>query len=196
VRDLDYASSVDDRAGVIDVDSARAIQQIIDQTDQRFGSEVVVLTIDSIEGGKPAAKEFATALFNRWGVGSAERNNGVLVLFSKNDRRIQIEVGKSLNYLMRETWTTNMLADDVLPILKNGEYGRGLARATERILQRLEKGEEQEGVAQEGLDELAVLGVGGAALILAGIESDRRFRTCPKSRSAGILYRIRISLAG
>merc|ERR1712224_1189565 len=112
-----------------------------------------------------------TAVFNRWGVGSAERNNGVLVLFSKNDRRIEIAVGKRLNHLMSKSWTTNMLADDVLPILKKGDYGLGLTRTTRRILQRLEKGDH--GVAADELANVAVVGGGASLLIFAGIQADR-----------------------
>jgi uncharacterized protein len=42
-------------------------------------------------------KRFATRLFNSWGLGDRRKNNGVLLLVSTGDRRVEVEIGRGLN---------------------------------------------------------------------------------------------------
>lgn len=150
-----------DYAGVIDERYKRAIAKVIYEAEERVGSEVVVVTLDSVEGGKPAMKRFATDLFNRWGVGSEERNNGVLVLFSQGDRRIEIAVGKSLNGKVSTAWTEEMLKEYVVPKCRRGDYGAGILQAVKRVDKRLDyKADPLEFLAVIG--QLAFLGLGAA----------------------------------
>ena len=68
-----------DPAHVIDDYSAKLILQVIQSVEQDTGTEFQVLVVDNIDT-KYSPKQFATNLFNTWQIGSAEKNNGVLVL--------------------------------------------------------------------------------------------------------------------
>lgn len=59
------------------------------------GVEMTVLTIPSraAYGFRGSNEEFATALFNAWGIGNADSNDGVLILVSPGDREMRIELG-------------------------------------------------------------------------------------------------------
>ena len=52
-------------------------------------------------------KRVATDLFNYWGIGSMQRENGVLVLVVKNAKRVEIEVGLALNRDFVRPWDSN-----------------------------------------------------------------------------------------
>jgi len=61
------------------------------------GVQITLLTIASLSkydaAPFPRIEGFATALFNHWGVGDSEKNNGVLILISHSDRKMRIEIG-------------------------------------------------------------------------------------------------------
>ncbi len=61
------------------------------------GVSVTVLTIDSFRAYTAddiSFERFATRLFNHWGIGNADRNDGILLLVAKKDRKVRIELGK------------------------------------------------------------------------------------------------------
>jgi len=59
------------------------------------GAQFVVVTVQYL-GGMPA-DEYATQLFNDWGVGSAEHNNGMLLLLATEERLAWLVVGAGLS---------------------------------------------------------------------------------------------------
>ena len=75
----------------------------------------------------------ATSLFNQWGIGDARTNNGVLLLVAKDARRVEIECGVSLNYRFNSVWCNSMLKTNVVPALKEGNYGEGVLAAVKQI---------------------------------------------------------------
>ena len=88
-------------------------------------------------------KKFATDLFNEWGIGRAEKNNGVLVLVVKDARRIEIEVGDGAVNKFSRTWTEQMIEDKVLPSFKSGKFSKGLERCVDACAARLAVSDEQ-----------------------------------------------------
>ena len=98
------------------------------------GTQVLVVTV----GDTPTTpKRFATSLFNQWGIGDARTSNGVLLLVAKDARRVEIECGVSLNYRFNSVWCNSMLKTNVVPALKEGNYGEGVLAAVKQIGARL-----------------------------------------------------------
>ena len=61
---------------------------------------MVVVTLPGVRGAEKDRREvkrFATRLFNSWGLGDRRKNNGVLLLVSTGDRRVEVEIGRGLN---------------------------------------------------------------------------------------------------
>src|SRR5688572_10896252 len=79
-----------DQAEVLDA----AAEQRLEQTAAGIArAQLVVVTVDSVPG---TAKQFATDLFNHWRLGSADKNEGVLVLLVMGQRRLEIETGTGI----------------------------------------------------------------------------------------------------
>ena len=98
------------------------------------GTQVLVVTVRDTP---TTPKRFATSLFNNWAVGEARTNNGVLLLVAKDARRVEIECGVSLNYRFNSEWCSSMLKTNVVPALKEGNYGEGVLAAVQQIGARL-----------------------------------------------------------
>ena len=96
-----------------------------------LGHDVLVVTIDNIVGGTP--KQFSTALFNRWGIGDAARNDGVLLLLVTGQRRLEIETGIGMESILTDAWLQSMQQEAMVPVFKRGDLGGGLIAGLARI---------------------------------------------------------------
>src|SRR5262249_43257487 len=78
---------VNDFAGVLDAGSKSRLQAVIDQLERDTGAEIAVVTIQ--DAGPQTPKELAGTLFNSWGVGKRDKNNGLMILLALQQRRIE-----------------------------------------------------------------------------------------------------------
>ena len=131
----DYSSRIPDPSDVFYVlDTAGVISpetrnHIVSRNDALFamtGAQIVIACVPSTEGMD--ISDYATQMFNKWGIGSAEKNNGVLILLSISDDDYWILQGKGLEDLL-STGTLKLMKDaDLEPHFAAKEYDAG-ARA-------------------------------------------------------------------
>lgn len=69
---------VKDDANVLSNETENYIVQTNTDLEQKTGAQIVVVTIPSLEG--ESIEEYANELFRTWGIGSKEKNNGLLLL--------------------------------------------------------------------------------------------------------------------
>ena len=129
-----------DGANILDAAAQRQISIEISAIEREVaGSQVVVVTVGDVPASK-TPKRVATELFNYWGIGSIDRENGVLVLIVKNARRVEIEVGLALEKDFDNSWCTSMLTAEVVPSFKEAQYGEGVLKGVTQIGERLRGG--------------------------------------------------------
>jgi uncharacterized protein len=95
---------VTDKANILSDSTETQLNQMISDLEAKNGSEIAVVTVPDT---KPSAtpKAFATELFNFWGIGKKGKNNGVLLLISSGERRVQIETGSGIqSILLLKQW--------------------------------------------------------------------------------------------
>ncbi len=127
---------VSDMANVIDDKTEQELNALLDSLKRQTGAEIAVVTIRRAQGRAP--KDFATELFNRWQIGERGRDNGVLVLLSVEDRRIEVETGYGVEPFLPDGKIGEILDEHVLPRLRQGDYSGGLlagVRAMIAVLQ-------------------------------------------------------------
>ena len=86
---------VNDFADLLTNEQESNIRADLNELRTETGIEFTVVTIETMGdyGYSGAIEPFATGLFNQWGVGDADRNDGVMMLVSRYDREMRIEVG-------------------------------------------------------------------------------------------------------
>ena len=110
---------VNDYANLLSTNAENNIRQQLIDLYGRNGIEMTVLTIDRRSDYQyfGTNEAFATQVFNTWGIGNAERNDGVLVLVSRYDREMRIELG--LGYGNRLNGAAQaVIDDDFLPYFR------------------------------------------------------------------------------
>jgi len=99
-------------------------------------NQVAIVVVESLEGY--SADDYAIALGRKWGVGSKEFNNGVVILIStgggQGNRKAAIQVGYGLEGVISDLTTKSIIDNDIIPNFKEGNYYRGLDKAIDDII--------------------------------------------------------------
>ena len=115
---------VNDFANVIDGETEQYIQAVAVQLQEKTTAQVVVVTIRSLQG--EPLEDVAYKLFKEWGIGTAEKNNGVLILVAVEDRMSRIEVGYGLEGALPDGKTGRIQDNYMIPYFQEGDYSSGL----------------------------------------------------------------------
>lgn len=126
---------VNDFAGVIDSTTEGQIQSASVRLYEKSKAQVVVVTIDSLEG--EPLETYAMKLFREWGIGDIKENNGVLILISVKDRLSRIEVGYGLEGALPDGKTGRIQDNYMIPAFKEGDYSRGILGGFLAIIQEI-----------------------------------------------------------
>ena len=132
----DNGGWVTDMADILSDDTEARINNLITELEQSNGAEIAVVTVPDTAPATP--KAFATELFNYWGIGKADTNNGVLYLISVSDRRVEIETGTGLQTILSDAKVQNIIDTRITPQYKQDNYDRGTLDGTEALVAALD----------------------------------------------------------
>lgn len=128
---------VTDKANMLSPATKVKLNQMISQLEAKNGSEIAVVTVPQTA---PAAtpKEFATNLFNYWHIGKKGKDNGVLLLISKGERRVEIETGYGVEALLPDARIGNIIQQKITPRFKQRDFDGGALSGTKALVVALE----------------------------------------------------------
>ncbi len=124
---------VNDFAGMLLPETKETLIATLTQFTQETSSEISVVTVNDLGGD--SIENFANELFREWGIGTEKNDNGVLLLVSKEDRKVRIEVGYGLEGALPDATANAIIQNDILPEFKNGDYDLGVTHGVESIIQ-------------------------------------------------------------
>jgi uncharacterized protein len=131
VKYPDYIGYVNDFAGILDNASASDLEALITSIEKDTGAEIAVVTVDTLQG--ITIEEYAVELFEKWGIGKAEEDNGLLILVASTERKVRIEVGNGLEGIITDLEAGRIIDETIVPSFKEGEYSRGIYDAVVTI---------------------------------------------------------------
>lgn len=135
LQQLEPRATVSDYAGVIDAASARAISQLASELSQKTGAEIAVVTLPSLEGGD--IDDFANRLFEKWGIGQQQHDNGLLLLAAMEERLFRVEVGYGLEGIIPDSFAARVRRDIINPNFQTENYGQGLSQSAAIFASRI-----------------------------------------------------------
>jgi len=134
ISKLEPHGYVNDFAGVLDANSAAAIETYSGNVERATGAQFAVVLVKSLEDD--TVEDVAVRLFEKWGIGKKGTDEGLLLLFAIDDRKNRVEVGYGLEPII-----TDGAAGDVLrsirPILRQGDYGGAIYAAVQQFGERI-----------------------------------------------------------
>ena len=121
-----------DQANIIQADTRAAIEQKSAELEEKSGIQLVVATVNSLEGQE--IEPYANELFRKWGLGEKKKNNGVLLLVAPNERRVRIEVGYGLEGTLTAALSKVIISNAMTPRFKAGNFSEGISRGVDDII--------------------------------------------------------------
>lgn len=121
-----------DQANIIQSDKRAAIEQKSADLEEKSGIQLVVATVNSLEGQE--IEPYANGLFRKWALGEKKKNNGVLLLVAPNERRVRIEVGYGLEGTLTDALSKVIISNAMTPRFKAGNYSEGISRGVDDII--------------------------------------------------------------
>lgn len=136
VHQADRHRFVTDQASVLSPDAVRRIDAALDSVWRSSTAEPVVVIVDRIDGDM-TADEFATALFEKWGIGKKDKDNGLLLLMSVDDRRAVIRTGYGVEGAIPDITAGRIIRNDMIPYFRQGDYESGITAGVAAIVEKL-----------------------------------------------------------
>jgi uncharacterized protein len=121
-----------DQANVISADARRTIEPKLVDLETKSGIQLVVATVNSLEGQE--IEPYANALFRKWQLGEKTKNNGVLLLVAPKERRVRIEVGYGLEGTLTDALSKVIIVNAITPRFKAGDFSDGILRGVDDII--------------------------------------------------------------
>jgi uncharacterized protein len=175
VSPRDPSAHVHDFANLLSPAQQASLEILAQSVERQTTAEIAVVTVPALDG--QTVESYAHALFNSWGIGQKDVNNGVLLLVAPKERRMWIEVGYGLEPLLTDSLCGEIRDQQIIPPFKAGDYPGGIIAGTERLAEILKSNPaEARGIEKSspllartprGKAIVATSGVGIAALVLA-----------------------------
>jgi len=115
---------VNDFEEIFTAEQVKELQKIILDFETETGNQIAVVSLNSI-GNYESFEHYAHDLSNEWGVGSAGRNNGATLIFSKSLRKIRIATGLGTQEALTDEECKKIIETAIVPEFKKGDFYEG-----------------------------------------------------------------------
>lgn len=126
-----FSAPVVDAANVVPAPFEERTNASLLDYQQRSGNQIAVAVIKTT--GKQSLEDYSIDLARRWGVGTKEKDNGVLLLIAVDDRALRIEVGRGLEGELTDLQSGRIIREQLQPALRKADYGRAVEVGTQEI---------------------------------------------------------------
>lgn len=176
---------VTDEAGILPEEAEAELRAQLESLKEETGVEMTVATLKSKRNFAPdmTLEAFATELFNHWGIGAENRDDGILVLVLRQDRTMRVELGKGYG----ADWqlkANEVVERSFVPAFKTYDYAGGIRAGVTDLIETvaIPRSKPPASVAGEGSSGNSALGLlawlgGGLAAIVGGVMVIGRVRT-------------------
>ncbi|HIJ78600.1 MAG: TPM domain-containing protein [Desulfobulbaceae bacterium] len=128
-----FKGYVNDYAEMISAPTEARLERALQSFNLTDSTQVTVLTVDSLEGDP--LEDFSIRVAQKWGIGQKGKDNGVLLLVAKQERKVRLEVGYGLEGVLTDLLTGRIIDDIITPSFKAGRFDEGFEAGVVAVLQ-------------------------------------------------------------
>ncbi len=198
VRLTDRTNHVSNPDGILHSQAVTQINQLLRIVEDSLGIEVAVVAVESI--GNNDARMFATDLFQHWGLGKKEKDNGLLIqlVTAPEQRSIVFETGYGIEGVLPDAICYRLQQLYMIPDMRNGDYSTGMLKGVAAVKEYLMASDYERaaitGVTGEdafGNEELYLILfiiLAPIAIMLLATYLKHRARKCPRCGQKALVY--------
>lgn len=140
------SSRVTDLTGTLNAAEINILEQKLQNYESDRGSQLVVVLINST--GEETIEQFSIRLAEAWKIGRKGVDDGVIMLFAMEDRKMRIEVGYGLEGALTDALSKRIITNVITPEFRSGHFFKGIDRGVDVIISAV-SGEELPPMVQE-----------------------------------------------
>ena len=123
---------VNDYANMLSPETRNYLDLILQQFEDKESTQIVVLTIPSLQGD--ALENFSIRVAEQWKIGQKGLDNGAILLIAKQDRKLRIEAGYGLEGRLTDLISGQIIRNVIVPEFKNGQVDQGVIKGVNAII--------------------------------------------------------------
>lgn len=120
----DHTKHFSNPDGIVSPANAARIDSLLLDARRKSSAEIVVVAVDDIDSDD--IDTYANDLFNAWGIGKSDKNNGILMLMVKDKRKAVIRTGYGAEGIMPDILAGRIIYDVMFPRFREGDYDGGM----------------------------------------------------------------------
>lgn len=190
VRLTDVRRYVSDPTSILSPAATDTINAILGRLEKSTGIETAVVMLPSI--GENDIFDFSTSLFRKWGIGKKKSNNGLLILFVMDQKKVRFTTGYGIEGTMTDAMSKRIQTTLMIPRFRVGDWNGGMmsgVRAVAKTLDGSMQAEEDSG--EDDLSDILialVFIVGTMLIFIYAMGSQQR---CPKCKKRSALRKVK-----
>jgi uncharacterized protein len=123
---------VNDYGNMISPQARATLEMELAALERADSTQVVVLTVPSLEGD--VIEEFSIRVGDAWKIGQKGKDNGVIFIVSKADRKMRIEVGRGLQGVLTDLLAGRIIDTVIKPRFKQNQFDEGFLEGSRAII--------------------------------------------------------------
>lgn len=123
---------VSDFTNTLSADQVNQLEQKLVAFNDTSSTQIAVVLIQST--GVYDISDYTVRLAQKWGVGQAKKNNGIVLLAALKDRKVTIQTGYGVEGALPDAITKRIINNEITPSFKQGDFYGGLDKATNAII--------------------------------------------------------------
>jgi uncharacterized protein len=123
---------VTDLTGTLTAEQRAALESRLQAFEAQKGSQIAVLIVPTTQ--PEAIEQYSIRVVEQWKLGRKKVDDGVLLLVAKDDHKLRIEVGYGLEGVLPDVIAKRIVADDIAPHFKQGDFYGGIVAGVTRII--------------------------------------------------------------
>lgn len=124
-----------DEDNIIDDDVEENLNKMLVELEEKTEVEFAVISVESLLDR--SIEDYANNLFNTLGIGKKGEDNGILLLFSRSDEKVRLEIGRGLEGCLNDSKCGRILDDYFVPYRENDEYTEATKLTVNAVLKVL-----------------------------------------------------------
>lgn len=164
---------VNDTAAMFSGPTVTALDSLLSEFEATDSTQIVVLTVPSLEGD--LLEDFSMRVVETWKIGQKGQDNGALLLITRDDRRLRIEVGYGLEGSLTDLIAGRIIGQVIVPRFKEGKFNAGVTDGVQAMIAAVrgeftasKQSENKGGDDPAGLIFLVIIGFAFLGKILHG----------------------------
>ncbi len=123
---------VNDYAGMISPQTREELGRELGAFERTDSTQIVILTVPSLEG--ESIEDFGIKVAESWRIGQKGKDNGIIFIVAKQDKKMRVEVGRGLEGRLTDLMAGRIIDLVVKPRFKRGDFDGGFVAGVSSLV--------------------------------------------------------------